>query len=271
MPTAKDWKALIADPKYKDDVKLTLGEGVEVTLGDIRAASKADQDDLTKRLAQLETDRKQLEAAQQTVATNFAKLVEAGLVAVDADGNIQVKEPPVAPPTHEPGKLKPVDYDRDSYVGPVVKMVKELQAQLTASAEASKKLLRDFNAARALAETDRLQRDFASHADWPKDYTFEQAMKDAAAQRVYDPFGRLNLQELHTRVTEPARRKVEIETEAKRLADQQVQERLASLAARPGMAAREPGKARPKSLDEAIAQAGQDPEILQGLNNILPA
>ena len=109
---------------------------IETTLGDLRGLSQAEQKRISDATAELTKEKEALSAAQQTLAQNFSKLVEAGLVTVDpdtgefkfADGKAAVGAGAGAGASAGDGGTKSIDYDRDTYVGPVMKQVKARSA-----------------------------------------------------------------------------------------------------------------------------------------------
>jgi hypothetical protein len=270
MPTAKTLQQVLADPKaFPDDTKFTLGE-VETTLGDLRGLSQVEQKRISDATAELTKEKEALSAAQQTLAQNFSKLVEAGLVTVDPDsGEFRFAEGKPAAGVTPAGDTKPIDYDKDTYVGPVMKQVKALEAQVKAFNEGVAKVQKELAGSRTLYENDRLVSVFNGFNDWPEGYNLERAVKEAAAQRKTDQFGRFDIASIHNELAKPLRySQTEVDKLVEERADKLVQERNAALAPRPGVRSRANVKQEFKNLDEAMNAAAQDPEVQQSLTNL---
>jgi hypothetical protein len=269
-PTKKQFKDIFADSaNYANDVKLTIGD-VEVTLGDIRSLSTGEQTKLAEQAAAIAKEKQTVEQAQMNVATTFSKLVESGLVEVDAQGNWKPVAAPAPSTTTPSDKKGTVDYDKDTYVGPLFKQLQKQQEALTAAVSQIKALQGDLNGRWNVYDVDRLSRDFSAH-EWPTGMDLKTAIEQARAKKLTDAYGRLDLSKLHEEVARPIRfSQTELDARIDAETNKRVQAQLAAMTRRPGLRSTPAAKPAFKNLDEAMAAAEADPEIQQQLSQIVP-
>lgn len=265
MAAPKTLKDVLADPKtFADDVKFTLGD-VETTLGELRGLSNAEQKRISDEAARIQQEQETLQKAQQNLAATYGQLVEKGLVSVDKDGNLLVNEP-TQRTTTTTKSTKGVDYESDTYVGPIFKQLQDLQKQVV---ESNKRLEATLQGTRSLIENDRLHREFEAR-EWPEGTTFDSTLRDAAGKKLLDQYGRLDLGKLHEEVAKPIRlSQKDLDERINTRAEEIAREKLANVP-RPGLHPRASVKPAFKNLDEAMAAAEQDPDIQQQLSQIVP-
>jgi hypothetical protein len=158
-----DWTQILADKaKYPDDAKININ-GVEVTLGAVRAQNTASQGDLEKKLNTRQQELDQV-ARQQTAATdNLAKIVDnvqrvTGLSVEDiVAGRIpaNLKET-VAAATRSTVTAAGVTLAEDPLYAPVMKELEPIRASVHTTRQALLQSLEVY-------KSDRARLD---HLDW---------------------------------------------------------------------------------------------------------
>lgn len=203
-------REILADKtKYPDDKKITLDNGVEVTMADLRAFQVEQDSQLQERMAALNTReqavntlaeevsqmRARLEATQTTGTQPDPKSVADQLLAALRSGDSKIDI------FKEPG-----DYFKP--------LVDKLNAFDTWKAEQDRIIAADRKAIQdsfAWHLKNQIRRDFRAHNDWPKDYKIENAVQYAKDNKLVDEMGYPDFDAVHERVTAPIRQQSEIE------------------------------------------------------------
>ena len=255
----KTLEELLADTQLTDDIKIALPNGSEVTVKDLRAYAAAQKSATDTAVRDAEARRKQAEsdiAKAKQLAEDSLKLMDSLRTDPDKGGN-------------KPGDI---DWDNDPVYKPVGVRLSKLEADIQAKAFAEiEKLQRAMAAGFKFVTDDYYERRWNSLPKdaRPKDKTWRDYMDDAAKGNIKDAYGLVDPIEAYTRSTAADREAAKIK-EAEARGEKRAEEKLRqTMVPRPGATptVKSPGDAPQfKDLNEAMAAAAQDPEILRIAN-----
>ena len=246
-------KDILSDKKIADDVKLNIN-GAEISVGDLRLGFS----EVEKQQSQLAAEREQLQKAQLETAAAWAKVLE------------EQSKVTVAPKVEPTTKGKDFDYDSDPLFAPFKKQLSSaIEAAEKKAADAiakAEKAESELNKAAAWAMNKQWQRDYESlPAEFRKQHSLKDVLQHASQQRLVDEsnvpdvrraYGELN------RVNELEAMKKQAREEGYKQAREEAL--LSSIPRSNSVQSVEANKTF-GSLDDAIAAAMKDPEILAGL------
>jgi hypothetical protein len=253
---AMDWGKVLADKAaYPDTMEITAPDGSKVPLGDVREGVLARERLLDQRAGEQAANARAIDAARQELATVYT--------ALQAEKEDVAARAATLAATTTQGKK----YD-DEYLGPHLERVSALETALKDTQTQLKTALSN-------------QMDMASRymtKDWetamkeigknlPEGVDEKYLLKYAVDNGIKDRAGLPDIRRAYETVTEPARRKKEIEDAEERGRQKERESRLAGKLGKPATMRIPPrGKATGKEfadMDEAIAEgAAHDPEIL---------
>ena len=232
-------KDILSNPKYNDDVVLTLGDGATAEtfkVGEIRALPAAERAALT---SQIEQRQNTLGQAELAFAAKFQQAVQAGWMAQDGKivAPVASQQQQVQPTAAQVRAAAATEFnldENDPLLGPVVKLVKqELAARDTTIADLRTKLdaipgtvdglktsMTDalgrvtgvVNTSVGRYLSDQYQSQFAAATkDLPKGVTvdYEAAYKYASDHQLKDKDGFLQVADAVDRLTWDARKKAD--------------------------------------------------------------
>jgi hypothetical protein len=252
MPTLEQ---LLENAQLTDDIKITLPNVGEVTIGELRlfaSNQKAAVADAHKRKADAEAEI----AKAQRLATDSLALWEEAQ---------KLKKAP-ADPTSSNAEI---DWDTDPVYKPVGARFKAQQSELADAIEQVKQLKSAFGAGFKFVTEDYNERRWNAipAAQRPKDKSWRDYMSDAEKGNIRDSHGLFDPIETFNRATAADRRAAEIEdARQKGIKEGEKRGAQASLP-RPGgtpQSIKRPADApQYKDLRDAFAHAANDPEILR--------
>lgn len=267
-----DFKKLFADKAaYGDDLKITLANGNELTLGDLRAYNAQTGGELQKELdrqkADLDNRAQTLKKAEEKTANLFIEL-ESQRKALEASNGGNGGKPTPADPLER--------YERDEVFGPVVKSMREQNATLSTKLdEVTKNLDKVVKSVASMGTTymgDKARNDFAAlPADdpvRPKDLSLDSLYKFAVERRIYDSNNIPDVKEAYATLTRDARHKHEVAEAEKRgreARDREIAE--GAMLPRPvsGLPPLPEGVKPPINMADAFAKAGTDKDMWRGI------
>jgi hypothetical protein len=257
MPTIEE---LLARTELTNDIKITLPNIGEVTVGDLRNYVASTKDTAARAAREAEDRKKAAEA----------RLAEANKLADDAlalSRMYEGKEPPKPEP-----KSGEIDWDTDPVYSPVGKRLAALEKMINDDVKAGLANQKKAIAAGMQFIVDQYYKqrwNAIPEKDRPKDKTYKDYTKVAAEQNIKDEYGLDDPIGAWSRETEVARRAAEVEEARKKGIEEGKKLAAAATLPRPGSGPRVPlpnEKPQYKDMNEAFAAAAQDPDILRIAN-----
>lgn len=265
------WKTVLSDKaKFGDDKKVTI-EGVEYTLGELRQINSANEGELARKMDEVAQQKQALAASQQEV-TDFYRSVLRDKQTLEAQAAALPKPNAGFNPLDDPAWqpiLKPL---ADRLEAIEKKQVAELYKKVDAIGQAALQMATAY-------QNDKFYTTYKSLLPNMKDangqarYQLEDLRKKAEADKLIDPrTGILDLEAAYERLEEPRKLEAIRQKALEEGIEKGRTEALMGAMPRPGNGAftgsaltdtRNGGKAL--SLDEAVAAAMKDQEILTGL------
>ncbi len=254
MPTIEE---LLARTELTNDIKITLPNIGEVTVGDLRGYVAAQRE--TASRAAREADERKTAAER--------RLAEANQLADDALALSRSYEGRTPPPAErKPGEI---DWENDPVYGPVGKRLAAIEKLINEDVKVQQANQKKAIAAGLQFITDNYWKqrwNAIPEKDRPKDKTYKDYLKAAEEQNIKDEYGLNDPIGAWSRETESARRASEIEEARKKGIEEG--RKLAATASlpRPGSAPRVPlpgDGPKYKDMNEAFAAAASDPDILR--------
>jgi hypothetical protein len=262
------WNTVLADKtKYPDDTKITLAEGLEVTLGDLRSLTAAEQRKLTEGLSDLARQQEELKRAQLEAADFYSKVLE-------ESKNLKGKT--VEKKAENLADSLGLDPALAPYLEPIVKKIEEVEKangeRFKTFEDTVQKLSKGIIDMTSYYLNDKWESQFNALPDRDEDMTVEKLVKYATENRILDRMGMPDLRTAHERMTEP-KRKAKLEAEAEKRGLEKAKKELAVHSpSRPRTtfipANKDNGKATPTSIAEAVDAAFNDPEIQASLAEV---
>jgi hypothetical protein len=251
----------IRDKKtYPDSIEITVGDGLKMTLGEMRQFQEASGQDLAKQLdgerAKMADEQKKIAAAQEEVVALWTQL-QAKLNAVP-----------------EPAKPAATDWTQDPFFKPVADYLK---ANVEANIAKQSEQIAQFQKALGLGVkyiTDVIseQRYSALPEDFRKETSYESAVKSAAEKKYLDHGGVPDVRKVYDEWQTPRQRKAEAEKIQKEAYDKARADLMSSQLSRPsGMPVSSAGAHdpnAPKNIRESFAKLKEDPEFLNQIYNL---
>lgn len=261
-----DFKKLLTDKKaFPDDFKITLADGGEVSLSDLRAYNDSVGGELQK---ELERQRKEL-AAERTKIDKASSEI--------ANMYVELERERAALPKVNSNRVEdPLDQYRDDPIAQQLKAFRDdIRNQLTELKDKELKSLKQSIAEMGVTYlNDRARGEFAEISkdpDFSDDLTLEGLYKHAVDRGWKEKNGVPNLKRAYEDVIGPKRVERQIK-EAKETAIREYEERKKAEALLPrpagsGLRTGLPeGVKAPKNLNDAINLAAQDASIWVGQN-----
>jgi hypothetical protein len=256
-----DLAAAIRDKKtYPDNLQITVGDGLTMTLGEMREYQSASGQDVAKQIEaernKMAEEQRKLAAAQEEVVNLWTKLQEAaGKTATAA---------PVNPTT---------DWTKDPFFAPVAehleKVVMSKINELNNNYSQIQKAL--GLGVKYITDTVSEQRYAMLPEDFRKETPYEAAVRTAAEKKFLDSGGVPDVRKVYDEWRTPRERKAEAEKIQKEAYDKARQDLLSSSLARPSgmpVAPAAPEANGPKNLRDSFNRLKEDPEFLSQIYNL---
>jgi len=271
MPT--DFKKIFADKtKYPDTMKLVLGDGVEVTLAELRDYDASVGQALSK---ELETQRKALEVEQTKVATATQNVAQ---MWANLEEQRKALAAQMSQNTPQPTSNNPLQkYEEDDVFRPVMQHIHGIESKTeTALKDVTSKLDQVVKSIAQMGSTymgDKARMDFNSlPADdpvRPKDLNLDTLYKFAVERSIYDRNNLPDLREAYSRLTADARHQHEL-AEARKDERNKVESEIREGAMLPrpvsGLPPVPEGFKPPINMADAFSRAGSDRELWKNIN-----
>jgi hypothetical protein len=256
-----DLGAAIRDKKtYPDTMELVVGDGLKMTLGELRQFQDASGQDLAKSLdaerQKLADEAKKLAAAQEEVVNIWT--------AMEAAKNKQTQQPPATT----------TDWTKDPFFAPVAEYLKaNVEAQITKQAEQIAQFQKALGlGVKYITDTFSEMRYSAMPEDFRKEIGYDVAVKTAAEKKYLDSGGVPDVRKVYDEWRTPRERKAEADKIREEAYSKARQDLLSNNLARPsGMpvgVAPTADPDRPKTLRESFNRLKEDPEFLSQIYNL---
>jgi hypothetical protein len=256
-----DLGAAIRDKKtYPDTMELVVGDGLKMTLGELRQFQDASGQDLAKSLdverAKIAEEQRKLAAAQEEVLNLYNRLQAAAETAAK----------PVATAT--------TDWTQDPFFQPIAKYLKEnVEASVAKQAEQIAQFQKALGlGVKYITDTFSEMRYSAMPEDFRKEIGYDVAVKTAAEKKYLDSGGVPDVRKVYDEWRTPRERKAEAEKIREEAYSKARQDLLSNNLARPsGMpvgVAPTADPDRPKTLRESFNRLKEDPEFLSQIYNL---
>jgi hypothetical protein len=256
-----DLGAAIRDKKtYPDTMELVVGDGLKMTLGELRQFQDASGQDLAKSLdaerQKLADEAKKLAAAQEEVVNIWT--------AMEAAKNKQTQQPTTTT----------TDWIKDPFFAPVAEYLKaNVEAQITKQAEQIAQFQKALGlGVKYITDTFSEMRYSAMPEDFRKEIGYDVAVKTAAEKKYLDSGGVPDVRKVYDEWRTPRERKAEAEKIREEAYSKARQDLLSNNLARPsGMpvgVAPTADPDRPKTLRESFNRLKEDPEFLSQIYNL---
>jgi hypothetical protein len=260
-----DLGAAIRDKKtYPDSMEIVVGDGLKLTLGEMRQFQEASGQDVAKQLeaerAKIVEENKKLAAAQEEVVTMWTNLKAA-----------EEKLKAAVPAATGPAAVN--DWTKDPFFAPVADYLKSnVEASIAKQAEQIAQFQKALGlGVKYITDTFSEMRYQSLPEDFRKDTPYEAAVKAAAEKKYLDSGGVPDVRKVYDEWQSPRQRKAELEKVQKESYDKGRQDILSNSLARPsGMpvstAAVDPNA--PKTIRESFNRLKEDPEFLNQIYSL---
>jgi hypothetical protein len=256
-----DLGAAIRDKKtYPDTMELVVGDGLKMTLGELRQFQDASGQDLAKSLdaerQKLADEAKKLAAAQEEVVNIWT--------AMEAAKNKQIQQPTTTT----------TDWTKDPFFAPVAEYLKaNVEAQITKQAEQIAQFQKALGlGVKYITDTFSEMRYSAMPEDFRKEIGYDVAVKTAAEKKYLDSGGVPDVRKVYDEWRTPRERKAEADKIREEAYSKARQDLLSNNLARPsgmpvGVAPTVDPNA-PKTIRESFNRLKEDPEFLNQIYNL---
>jgi hypothetical protein len=256
-----DLGAAIRDKKtYPDTMELVVGDGLKMTLGELRQFQDASGQDLAKSLdterAKMAEEQRKLAAAQEEVLNLYNRLQAAAETAA------------------KPVATAATDWTQDPFFQPIAKYLKEnVEASVAKQAEQIAQFQKALGlGVKYITDTFSEMRYSAMPEEFRKEIGYDVAVKTAAEKKYLDSGGVPDVRKVYDEWRTPRERKAEAEKIREEAYSKARQDLLSNNLARPsGMpvgVAPTADPDRPKTLRESFNRLKEDPEFLSQIYNL---
>jgi hypothetical protein len=207
--------------KYPDDHKVTLADGVEVTLGDLRAFDEERDGEVRSRAAELDTREGHLSNLANEVAALKASLDERLSSAGTTTSDPRVQKLLDIMSKATAGEKASIFDETPEYFKPLVAKLDEYAQSLAAQKQALDSQRSDVEKTITWHTRKQIERDYRSYKDWPENFDVKKAIMYAQQNRVVDEMGYPDFDRIHDAVTTPIRQKADLEAERKKIREEE--------------------------------------------------
>lgn len=203
--------------KYPDDHKVTLADGVEVTLGDLRVFDEERDGEVRSRAAELDTREGHLSNLANEVAGLRAKLDDQLASAGTSTRDPQVQKLLDIMSKATAGEKASIFDETPEYFKPLVAKLDEYAQGLAAQKQALEGQRGDIEKTITWHTRKQIERDYRSYRDWPENFDIKKAISYAQQNRVVDEMGYPDFDRVHDAVTAPIRQKADLDKEREKI------------------------------------------------------
>lgn len=220
---AFDLRKFLSDKdKYPDTAKVTLADGVETTLGDLRAFQDEQDEGIRGRMGELDQREQVLGRAADEVGRARAAIEEMRNNPAAAAENPELKQLLELFQGIRGGKKVSVFEEPGDYFKPLVDRLDSLSTEIKGAQESHRKMQKDLQDTLAWDLKNRVKVEYRQFKDWPKEYdNWQKVYEFAKGNRLLDENNYPDFDAVHERVTAPIRQKGELEAERKRIRDEE--------------------------------------------------
>jgi hypothetical protein len=241
---------------FPDDQKVALGNGLEITLGELRQFQEASGQDVAK---QLEAERSKLAGEQAAVAKAQEEVV-ALWTKLQEQSN---KQPPRTDPT--PGS----DWRKDPFFAPIAEYLSTtVEAQQNKQAEQIAQFQKALGlGVKYITDTLSEMRYSALPEEFRKETPYESAVKSAAERKFLDSGGVPDIRKVYEEWERPRAQKSQMEKMREEIRTEERQKALQSSIPRPGGmptgSTGAPDPNAPKTIRESFQKLKEDPAFIE--------
>ena len=239
---------------FPDAQEITLGDGLKITLGELRQYQEATGQDVAKQLAaeqqKLATDREEVARAQSAIVEAYTKLQK------EAQSATRVEATPGADWTKDPFFAPVADYLKNNVESSITKQAQQIEQFQKALGLGVKYIVDKFSQ----MEYSQLPEDFR------KETPYDAAVRSATEKKFLDSGGVPDIRKVYDEWRGPREKKAEMDKLREEIRDEERSKAMQSALPRPGglpsMAAQADPNA-PKSMKESFARLREDPEFMR--------
>lgn len=245
---------------YPDTMEVVVGDGLKLTLGEMRQFQEASGMNVAK---ELEAERTKLAQEQQALAKGQEELVN---LWTQLEAAKQKQAAPVATPAS--------DWTEDPFFAPVAKYLKtNVEASIAKQAEQISQFQKALGlGVKYITDVISEQRYQMMPEEFRKEVGYDVAVKTAADKRFLDSGGVPDVRKVYDEWRAPRERKASEEKIQKEAYDKARADLMSSQLSRPsGMSvapAAENDPNRPKNIRESFQRLKEDPEFLNQIYNL---
>ena len=238
---------------FPDGQEVELGNGLKITLGELRTYQDASGQDVAK---QLDAERQKIAAEQASVAQAQEEVVKLWTKLQEQAGKV------VTPPANN-GQ----DWTQDPFFAPVAKYLKEnVESQVSKQAEQIAQFQKALGmGVKYIADTFSEMRYQNLPEDFRKEVPYEQAIKLANEKKFFDNGGIPDIRKVHDEWQTPRQRKAEREQIEKDAYEKARTELMSNSLARPSGMPVSPVQNSdpnaPHTVRESFQKLKEDPEF----------
>lgn len=251
----KTWREILDDrDSFKDDAQVPMGEGLSLSLGELRALDRA-------RREELDGQAKVLDQAANAIAQLYEKAESAAARATQSP----------AQETARPATQTTTDLENDPLFAPVFQQVKSLSSDLSGVREELSKRDKMLEGIVKLYENDRMQNTFESLSDRPQDLSLESLAKYAMDNGIKDKLNRLDLKRAYQEYRRPDLERQRADQEYRRGIEEGKKAALIESAPKPRFSkpTGDSEAKRPGNVREAFDNMRGDNKLMADLNEAL--
>jgi hypothetical protein len=249
---------------YPDSMQITVGDGLTMTLGEMREYQEAAGVDVAK---QLEAERSKLAEEQHKLLAGQEELVNLWTRYQAAVEKQQQQAPQVPTPNAS-------DWTKDPFFAPVAEYLKaNIESKVAQQAEQISQFQKALGlGVKYITDVISEQRYAMLPEDFRKEVGYDIAVKTAADKRFLDSGGVPDVRRVHEEWSVPRQRKAETDRIQKEAYDKARADLMSSQLSRPsGMPvapSQEGDPNRPKTIRESFQRLKEDPEFLNQIYNL---
>lgn len=196
--------------KYPDTHKVTLADGVDVTIGDLRAFQDNEDQQISTRVNELNQREQILGQAADEVANLRAAVEDMRRNPAQAAQDPQAKQLiELLQNGLRGGQKVSVFEEPGDYFKPLVERLSEIGKQIETAQKHTNDTRQDIEKTFAWHLRRQVQKEFNAYKDWPEKFGMREAIDYAKQNRLLDEMQYPDWDAVHDRVTAPARQKAD--------------------------------------------------------------
>ncbi len=208
-------KFLASKEEYPDGTKITLANGVEVTLKDLRDFDTAREDEVRAKQTEL--------AGREQQLGTLAEQVAAARAALEAKGNENPAPADIAQAIVDRIQAAAGDRKIDIFkepgdnFKPLVDRIAELDLRDKTRDDYIKNTRTELEKYLTYDNKRQILRDYRSFKEWPKDFDVKKAVQYATQNRLLDEMGYPDFDRVYEAVTAPVRQAADLDKEREKI------------------------------------------------------